>query len=301
MSFPLIHHSACPVCRGKSIKQLMTCKDYIVSQESFSLWQCTDCTFIFTQDVPSAETIGPYYDSTNYISHHTEESKDLFFKAYRAVRDFMLGRKERLIRKYNKGNKILDIGAGQGFFLKYMQDKGYKVAGIEVSEGARNYVINTHQLDVHDMPALFDNTSITAPIDTVTMWHVLEHVHDLDGYFKRIHELLSPQGILIIAVPNSTSYDAKVFGNEWEAYDVPRHLWHFNRLSMAKLAITHGFKVIHEQSMPFDPYYIAMRSGRNKGQSLPMLRGLWYGTVANFKALINLDQASSIIYVLSKI
>ena len=113
-------------------------------------------------------------------------------------------------------------------------------------------------------------------------------------------ELLDANGYLIIAVPNHQSHDAKTYKDFWAAYDVPRHLWHFSPKSLEVFAERNGFKLIKKELMPFDPFYNSLLSEKYKAGILQFISGLFTGLIALIKGYLNVDHASSIIYILQK-
>jgi SAM-dependent methyltransferase len=130
------------------------------------------------------------------------------------------------------------------------------------------------------------------------MWHVLEHVHDLNGYLNQIHSILKPNGILVVAVPNHNSFDQEHYEEYWAAWDIPIHLWHFNPSTLKRLMIKHEFKVEKYVPMPFDAAYVSMLSEQYKsGSKIP---GLFKGIFFAFKGKINPKRCSSIIYIIRK-
>ena len=141
-----------------------------------------------------------------------------------------------------------------------------------------------------------------AKYEVITLWHVLEHVHDLNAYMKIFHSLLKPNGRLIIAVPNYTSYDAGYYKKYWAAYDVPRHLYHFSPLSMHYLAKKHKMSIIQKLPMWFDSFYVSLLSEKYKQSGMiGMIRAFFIGCISNLTALSNVDRGSSMIYEIKKI
>src|SRR5690606_904817 len=106
-----VHYNQCPVCHSSSVNSLLTVKDHSVSGESFEVWQCAVCSLRFTQNVPDESSIGPYYQSADYISH-TNTSEGLINRMYQRVRKFTLEQKANMVikRTTEQGN-VLDIGA----------------------------------------------------------------------------------------------------------------------------------------------------------------------------------------------
>lgn len=289
---------SCVACLSKEIMPLMMIKDHSISKETFLLAKCNKCGFRFTQDPPSESACGVYYQSENYVSH-SDTSSGFINKLYHIVRNIMLGKKYQLIKSLGGKNTLLDMGSGTGYFPDFMRKKGYNVTGIEVDDKARNYSKAKFGLDVFT-PEDLKKGIINQSFGFITLWHVLEHLYQPDEYLQLFSKLLEKDGHLIIAVPNQDSYDAKVYKAYWAAYDVPRHLWHFNPTSLQILAERNGFEIIAKKSMLFDPFYNAMLSEKYLGRSFGVLRALFHGKMALFNGWIDVDKASSIIYILKK-
>lgn len=293
-----IHYTHCPVCNSTTINPLLTVKDFSVSKEEFVIWQCTDCTLRFTQDVPDEASIGPYYASPDYISHSNTD-KGLLNKLYQKVRKHTLEQKAALIRKETKekGN-ILDVGAGIGAFLSVMKEKGWNVEGIEPDGVARKNAERLFHLALRQPSQLYQLPVKT--YDAITLWHVLEHVHDLHNYVEQLKNLLAEGGRIFIAVPNYSSADASAYRNYWAAYDVPRHLYHFTPKAIEALMGVHGLKLVAKKPMWFDAFYISLLSSKyHRGRTSWPGAG-WNGIRSNAAALMNKDRCSSLIYIVAK-
>ncbi|MEO7801686.1 MAG: class I SAM-dependent methyltransferase, partial [Ginsengibacter sp.] len=216
----MITYSHCPVCNSEQIYKQLSAKDHTVSGEEFEIWECSNCSLRFTQNVPAKEDIGKYYQSENYVSH-SESKRGVINRLYHLVRKRTLKSKQRLLEKYTelKTGKLLDIGAGTGAFLNTMQTAGWQIRGLEPDETARANALELYNIELLPSEELF--AQVPVYYDAITMWHVLEHVHDLHDYITQIHKLLKPGGMAFIAVPNYTSSDAAHYQAEWAAYDVP--------------------------------------------------------------------------------
>lgn len=286
---------ACPVCKHPYFKRALVCTDYTVSKETFELTDCQNCGFRFTNPRPEAETIGKYYQSDEYISH-SDTNKGLVSKAYRTVRQITLRSKLNLIEEVNGQTKgsLLDIGCGTGYFLQTSKQAGWKVAGVEPDSGAR--AIAQEQTGVIIEPD-FLAAKYEQTFDVITMWHVLEHVHRLDETLQKLKKLIGEKGTLVIAVPNHASDDAQKYGEQWAAYDVPRHLYHFTPTTMSLLAKKNGFELIRQEGMKFDAFYVAMLSEKYKNGQVNYLNAVRSGLVSNQKAASN-GLYSSVIYIL---
>ena len=297
--YSTIHYTNCPVCGSNQIQQNFTVKDYTVSQQNFQVWHCNACAARFTQDAPNAENIGAYYQSENYISH-SDTQKGFINKLYHFIRNYTLQSKKNLVNQtthLTKGS-LLDVGAGTGSFASTMQQAGWNVMGLEPDESARNNALQKHSLQLQPPEDLYNFSA--QQFNAITMWHVLEHVHDLHKYFETFYYILKDDGKLIIAVPNYTSYDAGYYKQFWAAYDVPRHLYHFSPASMQTLAKLKGFTVKRFKPMWFDSVYVSMLSEQYKTGKQNFLKALFIGLASNIKTLINNKNCSSVIYVLEK-
>jgi len=295
----MIHYTSCPVCNSTSIQQKLSAKDHTVSQQQFFIWHCNDCTARFTQDVPAQEDIGAYYASDNYISH-SDTKKGIINSLYHMVRKRTLVSKRQLVinETGKQQGSILDIGCGTGAFLNTMKEGGWSITGLEPDAIARNKA--TELYNIHPQPSqqLFELNKGT--FNAITMWHVLEHVHELHSYIKQIESLLAPKGKLFIAVPNYTSNDAEIYGTHWAAYDVPRHLYHFSPKSMENLLLQHGLKIKAVKPMWFDSFYVSMLSEQYQNGKGNIIKAFFNGFMSNLKALGNTGKCSSVIYVISK-
>lgn len=294
----IIHYTQCPVCLSTNIKPLFACKDNTVSQEEFYVWQCGNCTLRFTQDVPDAASIGRYYQSSNYVSH-SDTKKGLVNKLYHNVRNITLKQKLNLVSEVTgkQSGSLLDIGAGTGAFASTMKTAGWNVTALEPDETARRNAAANYNLSLEDPSKLYELSANT--FDALTMWHVLEHVHDLHKYLQTFHQILQQDGRLIIAVPNYTSTDARIYKEHWAAYDVPRHLYHFSPASMKILLESEGFNLEETKPMWFDSFYVSMLSEQHKNGS-NFLMAAWNGLRSNIIASGDKKRCSSVIYIAKK-
>ncbi len=290
---------ACPLCGGTQLKRTLTCVDHYASGERFHLCRCEDCGFIFTQDVPVEAEIGRYYETPDYISH-SDTRKGAMNSVYHWVRSYMLGHKARLVARqaHREEGRLLDIGTGTGYFADTMQRRGWQVEAVEKNAGARNFAKEHFGLEVKPDTAL--NEFASASFDVITMWHVMEHLEHLNETWEALNSLLKEKGVLIVAVPNCSSFDAQKYGTDWAAYDVPRHLWHFTPATIRQFSSKHGFIMAESHPMPFDAFYISMLTEKNKHRSFPFLRGVFTGSLAWFSALVKKERSSSMIYVFRK-
>ncbi|MGS2738862.1 class I SAM-dependent methyltransferase [Sinomicrobium sp. M5D2P17] len=276
----------------------LKCKDHTVSGETFSLLWDEKYKMLQTYPVPDAEKLPGYYQSEDYISH-TDSKRGLFEKVYHLVKNYALKQKLKYILSENPGKgNLLDIGAGTGDFLNVAKNDGWKVEGIEPNASARKRSAEKGipLRELSDASFAEENTS---GYDVVTMWHVLEHIPDLETQLTQLKKLLKDNGTLFIAVPNFRSFDAAYYGEFWAAYDVPRHLWHFSSEAMTLLFAEKGMKVVRKIPMKFDAFYVSLLSEKYKNGKMNFLRAFYTGWRSNRKASRS-GEYSSLIYVIKQ-
>lgn len=288
-----IENIECPNCGTSNQLPFLTVKDHFLTKEDFRLGKCTSCGLLFTVNRPDVTVIGNYYKSADYVSHSSTK-KGIVNRVYGLVRNYTLGKKVKLISELVAGTNLLDIGAGTGHFLKRAKDEGFTVLGLEPDEDARKVA---KELNTVDLLPLSELTSLGQErFDAITMWHVLEHVFELNTELESIIGALKKDGVLVIAVPNYTSYDAEYYKEYWAAYDVPRHLYHFSPDVIIKLVENKGLTFEKMLPMKFDSYYVSMLSEKYKGGSL--LNAFRIGLLSNLKA--KNGNYSSQIYIFRK-
>ena len=292
----MIHYHQCPVCGTENINKVFTAKDYTVSQQLFDILECTSCSLRFTNNIPGEKEMGAYYQSENYISH-SNTRKGFINRLYHVIRNITLQSKKNILLHYTKkpvGN-LLDIGSGTGLFLKKMKDAGWNVTGLEPDADARKISADQQSGSVYLPEKLFELPLHS--FDAISLWHVLEHVHNLHTYMEQIKKLITPGGYLFVAVPNYTSADAAYYKEHWAAYDVPRHLYHFSPKSMQHLFEKHGFVLKKTLPMWFDSFYVSMLSEKYRNEKNNYFNAILRGSFSNLRALGDNKNCSSVIYV----
>ena len=186
-------------------------RDYSVSGEDFKLMYDKELDMLITYPVPDLSKLGSYYESADYISH-TDSNNSFVDKVYQVVKNYAIGKKIELLSSYcseeSSEYSVLDIGCGTGDFLLGCNNSNFNVVGVEPNEKARNLAEAKLGAPVYSNLSDLNGKKY----DFITMWHVLEHVPNLDEYLDTLKELLSDNGILIVAVPNYKRYDAKFYG-----------------------------------------------------------------------------------------
>lgn len=288
----------CPICTGQEFESHLTCVDYTVSHETFSLRRCTACDFVITSPRPVTTDLGRYYKSDAYISHQ-KEARSLQDHIYLTARQFTLKWKQRLISRFHQGTQknLLDYGCGTGEFVRFTRSQQWQAVGFEPSSEARNQTAKEAQ------PFIFSTIPeilTSGPYSVITLWHVLEHIENLNETLDLLKTCCAPNGTIFIAVPNHKSADAHHYGKYWAAYDVPRHLWHFNMSSMKHLLKNHSLTLKDIIPMKLDAYYVSLLSEKYMRPQTSTLAAMGKSTIiatkSNLKAQTS-KQYSSLIYV----
>ncbi|HPB25456.1 MAG TPA: methyltransferase domain-containing protein [Bacteroidales bacterium] len=287
----------CPLCGNNDLEKHLETEDYFLTHERFTIVKCPHCGLQFVNPRPSTDEIAKYYKSENYISHSTQQ-KGWLDKIYARVRKKNHQKKFKLISKYKQAGAILDIGCATGEFLDFFQKKGWKTCGVEPNEDARKFAAATYNLDVSDEAGLAQLKEKT--FDVISMWHVMEHVHDVNERAAQLYRLLKYDGIAVIALPNPNSKDAALYKNFWAGYDLPRHLFHFTAKTIEKLFDKHGFRLVEKIPMVFDAFYISLVSEKYKTGKTNPVKAFFLGARSNFWAKQNHNEFSSMIYVFEK-
>jgi ubiquinone/menaquinone biosynthesis C-methylase UbiE len=273
-------------------KHFLTVKDHSISKEIFDLYYDEELDMLITSPQPELQNLGKYYESEDYISH-TDNKRSLFEKAYHFVKNIALKNKLNLINsEQTQKGKILDIGAGTGDFLLTAKNNGWETVGVEPSERAKNIAKEKGISFVEEISQLENNS-----FDVITMWHVLEHVPNLEFQIQELKRLLKPTGTLIVAVPNFKSFDAKHYGEFWAAFDVPIHFWHFSKKAIQSLFEKVDMKLEKVLPMKFDSFYVSLLSEKYKNGKMNFISAFFIGLRSNLKAA-STKEYSSHIYVL---
>lgn len=285
----------CPLCLNHELNRVLRAVDHHLSNEVFAISHCEQCGFLFTNPRPGTSELGRYYASSNYISH-SNSKRGIIPWLYYFARSIALRSKHRTISKFSGGKTLLDYGCGAGSFLAHMRARGYSAEGVEPDDDARRAAQQTSSCPVH--PSL---DQVTHPLfSVVTLWHVLEHVTDPVDTIRKLGQRLTPNGVLLVAVPDISSWDAEHYGPKWAALDVPRHLSHFRPKDIDRVAQGAGLYVVARRRLWFDAPYISLLSERysGRGRVSALLLGLLKGGYSNLISVFTGRSTSSTLFVL---
>lgn len=277
-------------------KHYLTCEDFTVSNKKFDLLYNIELDMLETFPQPKGVELASYYESEDYISH-TDSKKSFIDKLYQGVKSIALKNKLKLLNSFKtEEKKLLDIGCGTGDFLLTCKNNGWNVEGVEPNKNAKNIAETKLSSTIYTD---IDNV-LSKRFDVITLWHVLEHVPNLEEYISKLKLLLKPNGVLIVAVPNFKSYDALYYKQFWAAFDVPRHLWHFSKKSIQELFSGQQLKVERILPMKFDSFYVSLLSEKYKTGKSNLMKAFAVGLTSNFKASTT-NEYSSLIYILKNV
>ena len=286
----------------KDLKHILTASDHLVTGKKFDVLKNLHTGILETHPRPNKEELPLYYESKNYASHSANNKPNGFLSfCYKQVKVISTKRKIKIcvnslsVARKNKKPTLLDVGCGTGDFLYSCHKHGWSVKGIENNSNAKNNLnaeISKHVVD--DLKLL---KATSEKFDVITMWHSLEHISDLDQTILEMKNLLSPDGVIIIACPNHKSFDAAFYKESWAAYDLPRHLWHFDKNAISELFSNYKIKLTKTLPMYWDSFYISIISEKIANKKNNYFKGFVIGLMSNLSALFS-KEYSSLIYVL---
>jgi predicted SAM-dependent methyltransferase len=260
-------------------------KDYIKSGDLFQLYKDNNSGIVWTF-LDKNHNHEYYYSSEKYIPH--KEKKGFFGFLYLFVQKIMFRYKLKNLKNHiNKNKIVLDYGSGDGRFAEYLNQLQIKTM---------TYDPLVKKLDESE-PNSYQ--TLENQVDTLMMWHVIEHIPDLDSSIKAIYNSIKNKGSLVVAVPNIDSYDSKHYKECWAGFDVPRHLYHFNHESLINFIEKQGFIYNYRKPLIFDSFYVSILSEKNRNNPFGTLNGLIIGLISNLFALFSTNYSSSF-YVFTK-
>ena len=258
--------------------------DHFFTKETFTIKKTPIEGLLKTHPAPLKNKIQGYYISDKYISHNST-TPGVFFFIYRVIRSFNFWFKYKFVGKKELFSKTLDFGSGDQYFMEQLQRRKHNVFGIDPLKS---------NISKQVYGSVFDESLDSKNFSCITAWHSLEHVHELENIIARFHKILDYNGTVIVAVPNYRSFDARLYKNFWAAYDVPRHLWHFDKKSIKKVFSNNGFSFIKSAPLLFDSYYVSLLSERYKKSIFRVFNSIVVGTVSNIIGFFTKEYSSNI-------
>ena len=228
----------CNICSSHEIELVLKAKDYRfkLGSKEFNLVKCKCCSLIYINPQPTKNEIIKFYPLKRYYPSGTLITK--------LVSDFILRRAEKIVKKYKKHGRLLDIGCGGGDFLGKMKHNKFVLYGIDISTEACNIAKNKVGNSAEIINSELKHCSFPDNFfDVITLWHVLEHVKNPMRLLIETKRILKNDGILIIGLPNIDSIAFKIFKKYWIDLDIPRHYYHFSLLTISNLLKVTGLKI----------------------------------------------------------
>ena len=234
----------CASCGAGSLRPLLKIDD------KFSLARCEDCGLVATSPSVPADAIGRYYPASYYGDNNRR-----FNALLEGLIPFFRNRRAVAIEKFVPTGRVLDVGCGRGILPALMRDRGWDAHGLEFSETSARHARDELRLPVF-VGDFLKSSYADSSFDAVVLWHVLEHVPDPVATLVRARQILKPGGLLVIAVPNFESLQARFAGRHWFHLDVPRHYHHFGLVLLSRLLTSNGFSLldVSHLSLEYNPY-----------------------------------------------
>ena len=258
--------------------------DHFLTKEKFKIQTTSVPGLLQTNPTPTKEDINKYYKSERYISHNSRK-RGVFFFFYRLLRSVNFYTKYRFLSRTNDNRNVLDFGSGEGYFLNMLKKRGLNACGVDPS--VTSLLPNVYK-------SIFAEQLNSQKFSHITAWHSIEHVHELEKTISRMYDLLDEKGTIIVATPNYLSFDARYYKSFWAAYDVPRHLWHFDKKSLKEVFENKGFKLIKSSPMLLDAYYVSLLSESYKKSIFKIFKSVFVGTISNTLAFFTKEYSSNV-------
>lgn len=246
----------CPHPRAR-FKPLFATQDYITGKR-FAVGYCYSCTLHVTWPVPPDDSIKDFYPSSYYGSGQR------FAGVVEWLLDALYSFRVYYTERHQRPGKVLDVGCGRGLLLNKLRERGWETHGTELSEEAAAYAREKLNLPV-TAKKLEDALFPSGEFDLVVLWHVLEHVRAPRLMLHEVARILKPGGMLLVAVPNFGSWEARFSGKGWFHLDVPRHLTHFTPSTLKEGLAEAGLSIVSANffSTEYD-FFSFVQSAQNR-------------------------------------
>lgn len=231
----------CSICNHNKYTHYLNVINNESIEEPYELVKCNKCTFIYLNPRLNSSDISAYYN-TDY-----NPFQKLSF-IYRQIQNYIFRWKRYIIESDIKEGNLLDIGSGNNSFTKYMTTNNW------FADSYDNYSSSS----ISDLSKIDDNY-----YDVITLWHSLEHIYNLHDTISSIKRILKKNGMLYIACPNIDSIDSKLLGNNWIAYDPPRHIYHFSYNTMEQFLDKSNITIVRHHRMIQDLFFNVLKTKKN--------------------------------------
>ena len=236
--------TVCNFCGSPEHKTIYILPDLLLDrpESNSQLVRCSRCGLVYQNPRPRLEEMGAHYPS-EYDSYDADPAAANASRVMRKFIRFGSYKRVRTVTRYKRMGRLLDIGCSTGSFLLEMRNlPGWDLTGVEINSSAAEIAME-QGLNVK-IGTLEEAKFPDSAFDVVTLWDVLEHLHDPTATLEEISRILNPDGIVVLRVPNLDSWDARFFGRCWNGLDPPRHLFVFRPQILKELLKRAGFNKI---------------------------------------------------------
>jgi len=269
-----MEYVACNLCgSAQAIHVLQAMSDLLLQRNDVlsTFVQCVSCGLMYQNPRPTLSEMSVYYPP-DYESYALEPGLQDSSWWLRQTIQYGIAKRCRYLTRYKRAGRLLDVGCATGVFLRGMQRCGdWQVYGVEINEHAVR-IAQRYGLDVR-LGTLEQAGFPDEFFDGVTLWDVLEHLHDPAASLREIYRILKPDGVLVIRVPNAASHDARCFGRYWAGWDAPRHLYVFTPTTLGALLAANRFRIVAQDSQigAYPTFLLSLRFWNNaQGKSSPV-------------------------------
>jgi 2-polyprenyl-3-methyl-5-hydroxy-6-metoxy-1,4-benzoquinol methylase len=252
-----------------------------VTHHGFQIAHCPACGFDVTSPQPGIEELGAYYPA----GYYGDAAERRFPWLIEVLQKALYARRVRVVESVGGAGpgRVLDIGCGRGLLLAAFRQRGWQTQGTELSEPAARYARQVAGVTV-EIGRVEEIGFPANQFDAVTMWHVLEHVHDPRVVLAEANRILKPGGVLLVGVPNFSGLEARFFRDKWFHLDVPRHITHLTKAMLKSSLREHGFQ--DRRWSGFAPEYDAFSFVQSALNGLGLRHNLLYNLLRGKQAKI---------------
>ena len=230
---------SCPLCDMNDWQFLFQARDDIWLIEGvFSVVSCKVCGLVCVNPKPNYEEMKKFYPPIFFNRPFGSQELNV---EYQKQLNFVFQKRYDPISRLKTKGRVLEVGCGDGYFLKYLKRKGWQEQGVEPSSYAAEYAQGTLGLNV--FVGTLDQFDAQGQLfDMICLFEVFEHLHAPITFLNRAKNLLDKNGILVMTVPNYASFQRVLFGKSWHILDIPRHLFHYTPATLKGILKKAGFE-----------------------------------------------------------
>ena len=236
---------ACLICGSEAFQ-------FLFEKNNCRIEKCSICDLVQVTNIPPMEQVEEGYDEDFFEKYYKDLESNQ--KRQRYVYLNFHNKVDQIEKRIIERGKILDVGCSFGFFMDVARQRGWTVAGIDVSKYAADYATQRLGLLVENktiMEAKFEEKSF----DVITMWYVIEHLPNPKQVLRYLSNFMKDDGLLVMGTSNVDSYRARIQGKRWRIWIPPEHLLFFSPKSMRNLLKKCNLELIDlETALPYEKY-----------------------------------------------